>query len=79
MEAQDKLIAAYFKSSDIFHDTITPKLPADIQAELKTCETFSYATIGGDDPKIILTVNGKEFDITQYWEPIPTIFDVYEY
>lgn len=77
-EERKKLYVAYHKASKIFHDKITPKLPANIQAELKKCKTFSYAVLG-NTPKVILTVNASEYDITQYWEPIESIFDVYDY
>jgi hypothetical protein len=71
-----KLRKAHRESSRIFHEKITPKLPKEIQQELANCQTFSYRW-EGKPVKIILSVNGKEFDITEWYEPIETIFDVY--
>ena len=72
------LIKAYAKASNLFHEKITPNLPEEIQKELELCESFSCMSVG-KKPNVILSVNGKEFDITEWYVPGITIFDVYEY
>lgn len=72
-----KFKKAYLESSRLFHENVTPNLPEDIQKELRECQTFSYSWEGKE--KVMLSVNGKRFDITQWYVPGQTIFDVYEY
>lgn len=67
---------AFEKSTKLFHQHITPNLPDEIQDELKSCSTFSY---WWENKQVFMNVNGKIFDITKWYVPNLTIFDVYEH
>ena len=71
-----KFTQAFMESSKLFHENVTPNLPTEIKREVESCKTtFSYSTEG----KIVkLHVNGKTFDITEWYVPSQTIFDVYD-
>lgn len=73
-----QLAKAHVESNKQFHEKIVPNLPAEIQNELSKVQNFSYRW-EGNPTKVILSANGKEFDITEWYVPGITIFDVYEH
>jgi len=73
----EKLHNAYMKSTNLFHQKVTPNLPIEIQEHINKCETLSIYT-EGKEHKVMLDVNNEVFDITEWYVPNITIFDVYE-
>lgn len=69
-----ELSRAYKESTESFYKNIVPSLCKEAQDELFNCES-STIRMEGKDPRVILTVNGKEFDITDDYKPGHTIFD----
>lgn len=74
----DKLKIAYSKSTAMFHTDVVPNLTPEIQEEIKDFKSFNVQykhKPGSNNLLIVLDVNGKDVDITEWYKPGMNILD----
>lgn len=74
-----KFKKAHDEANRLFYNNVVPKLPVDMQEELRIANGYVITWEGESPVKIMLSVNEKRFDMTEWYVPGQTIFDVYEH